>query len=544
MQSVKLRNMETGESVWLNIPSSYQMTGEVLARLGNPEIAQIVIAELGEPVLEKHLAGKAIVMKNGANELAFLEERMEGMTAQEKEIFLAALEIEEPYTLMEIVNLSCNLDKFAVYPGAVDEKALGDYIREHRKDVLAEYAENQAEMVGRRYAGEHCGCFLESGYVFRTGEALQPVYDGKYCPDPAYDRNAVFMVLIPVEKGGKAGKKAVSLALPASDEKLEVAAGNLGAADIGKCVPISIRSSNWELASHLPMAYDIRGLNDYARLLQGQGLTEKKEEMEKLFAALEAELPADMDAAVEIAGNLDHYRFLPKEVSEPAIYARYMLRDWLPQVDERLDDFIDFEGYGKYRMRADGVAQTGFGVLERTDRPLSQPPEEVTGFKLFSPLRGSFYARDGWNGLSDRAAELYPGDLAIYGDSIRKMIKRECEDLDEGSGLAAYIRNCLLKRKVASMMPSVELWKNELWGVLEVKTYGELTDGELKELVEEWNGQASDGWGECFEQRPIETSEGELYVSFWNSGKDFSIQTEKELKAAGNLSFAMQMGGM
>ena len=93
-------------------------------------------------------------------------------------------------------------------------------------------------------------------------------------------------------------------------------------------------------------------------------------------------------------------------------------------------------------------------------------------------------------------------------------------------------------------MPSVELWKNELWGVLEVKTYGELTDGELKELVEEWNGQASDGWGECFEQRPIETSEGELYVSFWNSGKDFSIQTEKELKAAGKLSFAMQMGGM
>ena len=52
MQSVKIRNMETEECVWLNIPSSYQTVREVFAGLGDPETVQIVSAEGQGPVLE------------------------------------------------------------------------------------------------------------------------------------------------------------------------------------------------------------------------------------------------------------------------------------------------------------------------------------------------------------------------------------------------------------------------------------------------------------------------------------------------------------
>lgn len=76
MQSVKLLNMETEESVWLNIPSSYQAFQDVLERLGEPEMAQIVSAEVREPVLEKHLKGKMLILGNGVNELEFLDMRM------------------------------------------------------------------------------------------------------------------------------------------------------------------------------------------------------------------------------------------------------------------------------------------------------------------------------------------------------------------------------------------------------------------------------------------------------------------------------------
>ncbi|CAK7088815.1 MAG: hypothetical protein ENTB_04557 [Enterocloster aldenensis] len=53
-----------------------------------------------------------------------------------------------------------------------------------------------------------------------------------------------------------------------------------------------------------------------------------------------------------------------------------------------------------------------------------------------------------------------------------------------------------------------------------------------------------DGWGEGFEQRPINTGDGELYVSFWNAGSDFSIRPDQELKGEQAQGFGMQMGGM
>lgn len=83
----------------------------------------------------------------------------------------------------------------------------------------------------------------------------------------------------------------------------------------------------------------------------------------------------------------------------------------------------------------------------------------------------------------------------------------------------------------------------EVWGVLEVQSYGSLSEKALKAVREYWCGQERDGWGEGFEQRPIQTSEGELYVSFRNSGNDIFIATEEQLKGM-EQNLGMQMGGM
>ena len=81
---------------------------------------------------------------------------------------------------------------------------------------------------------------------------------------------------------------------------------------------------------------------------------------------------------------------------------------------------------------------------------------------------------------------------------------------------------------------------NTLYGKVDFRLKEPFT-AEEKELVRSWCiGQAADGLGEVFEQRPIETEDGDLYVSMWNSGDDYFMYDEDEM----NDYLAQQQGGV
>ncbi len=495
--------------------------------------------------LKAHLKGMPLQPGQGIRELEFLDRHVEGMTEREKAVFHAALDIEGPISMAEIVNLSCNLDKFRLFDGVTGHEALGRYLlgKEEVPERLAPFLDYGA--AGREYTRNNVGRFTGYSYVIRTGEPLEQVYDGKYLPTPGYDRSCVIQVSLYSPFYAAGHGYSCPLSLPASEERLALAVENLGVNGLDECRVSGIICPVRELEDFLPFSRDIREMNAFAKLLAERNILGDAGTKEKLFAALEAEVPGNMAEAMEIAAGLERYTILPEDIRTADDYADYFLEEAQIYIDEEVQPFLDYKRLGECKMRKDGVVQTEHGLVRREDIPMAQFAEELEEFKLFSPLKGILYPYDeDWGGISDQPMEIGPGDLCQYEDQILERIGQERLEEEGERGLAVYLHNHLLERKVSSMNPTIELWNGKLWGVLEVKSHGPLSPQELSGLMEEWQGQESDGWGEGFEQREIKTEEGELCVSFWHSGDDFFIKTEQELKQWQTQDQGMQMGGI
>ena len=115
-------------------------------------------------------------------------------------------------------------------------------------------------------------------------------------------------------------------------------------------------------------------------------------------------------------------------------------------------------------------------------------------------------------------------ELADYEESIQSAITASLKG--SGGDLMPYFsekRNPGVKAKVLSAIPSVELRDGELMGCTTVRLKEPLDKAEMSALQEYLLGQFSDGWGEGFEQREIQTADGVLYVHFWEA-EPFSFE--------------------
>ena len=542
MLKVYLSNIATSEGLWLAFPMGSQERQEAM-KFGGEGTNEIGAATSPLEGLKTHLEGMTLQPGQGIRELEFLDQHTDCMTEKEKSIFQAALEIEKPRSVMEIVNLSCNLDKFVLYEGVSSHEELGRRVlgNEEMPEKVALYLDYGA--AGEKYAGSHAGCFTDLGYVVRTGEALEPLYDGKYLPEPGYDRSCVIKAWLSSPYYAAGNYRHYPVSLPASDDRLALAEEKLGWRKLEEYKVAYISCPVRELESCLPFSRDVREMNAFAGLLAERNILGDAGTREKLFAALEAAVPENMAQAMEVAAGLEQYEVLPEDIRTAVDYAYYYLEDAQIYIDDEVQPFLDYGKLGEFRMRKEGVVQTEYGLVLRRDRPIAQLTEELEEFRLFSPLSGLLYPYDeDYGGISDQPMEIGPGDLCQYEDQILERIGQERLEEEGERGLAVYLGNRLLKRKVFSMNPTVEMWNGELWGVLEVKSHGALSPQEMSGLMEEWLGQESDGWGEGFEQREIKTEEGDLCVSFWHSGDDFFIKTEQELKQQ-TQALGMKMGG-
>jgi hypothetical protein len=171
---------------------------------------------------------------------------------------------------------------------------------------------------------------------------------------------------------------------------------------------------------------------------------------------------------------------------------------------------------------------SGLGLVVGEDSFTVLPP--VTHLlKLYMPMTVDYYERNEWGDMEDDPTELSGREAAEYADSISAALLRERHPEEAERGLMEYYHeDDSVNSKVHSFTFTAEVRKGKLWGVAECRVQGELTPKEMSQLKEYISGQASDGFGEGFEQREIKVGGGiELYAHLWQDS-NWSIKTEQE----------------
>lgn len=169
------------------------------------------------------------------------------------------------------------------------------------------------------------------------------------------------------------------------------------------------------------------------------------------------------------------------------------------------------------------VLHDQYGSMDEVISAVRQMTQDAGPVKavFFCPLVGNI---DEGDGDMFTVGDSYLADSADeISDALRKYTAN-----DENDMATYYNEDDGVSEKLTSAVWSVEMHGDRLFGRIDCSLKEALTAEETEALRDWLTGQCSDGLGEGFEQQPIDTMDGELFVSFWNSGDDYAMMTESE----------------
>ena len=236
----------------------------------------------------------------------------------------------------------------------------------------------------------------------------------------------------------------------------------------------------------------------------------------------------DEDIGVKLFSDNDFGNHLLLTLSEDNSLAdanllTYIVQNASEDIKEALEQDILYDQYGSMNEVVAAVRQ------------MTQDAGPVKAV-FFCPLVGNI---DEGDGNMFTVGDSY---LADSEDEINDALKEYTAN-DENDMAAYYNEDDGIKEKLTSAVWSVELHGGRLFGRIDCSLKEPLTTEETERLREWITGQCADGLGEGFEQQPIDTMDGELFVSFWNSGDDYAMMTESEFEEYLQQN-EMHMGGM
>ena len=537
---MKIRAKNGGQTVDITLPATDMDMQYCMKCIGIEDIVPVCcISEVwDEPSYFGFLKGQTISM----DELNFFARRLDGMTEYEKRVvgvYSSETGIRE---MKQLINLTYSLQGLSLLTDLTDGNRVG--LRLYLDRHLA-ISEEKSKMDFNAYAqkifSEGKCKFLPHGILVDQGFQMEEVYNGKTFPE-YIDRPDETVSVLSLEN--EAGDKEY-LYLPTDISAMDKVKKRLNIAAFAEGIvngienirlPESILPSPEDMC--MSLQGDVQKLTLFNEMCQTVSCFDEAK-MDRLAMAAGFVGTSEFTDITYIAKHLDEFEIHP-QIHTDKEYGEFLVKEaGMFEVDELLLPHIDYAGVARDKRQAtmadSGFIPEGFVGTQRAIHEYQEYQGEFADllekngipcetFCLYSSLAGMMY-QDG-----EEQETLYRSELADYEEQIQKAILKERHVEEEPRGLMHYFDgNRQVAAKVISAFPKVQNIRGELFGVLECSICQPLTQNEIYELKNFWDGQMSDGWGEGFEQRPIYTQEGELYVSFWTQERHWGVMTEEEL---------------
>lgn len=506
-----------------------------MRRLGIKETVPMckIVDVLEDNNLMNLLKGEIVNM----DEVNFLARRLGSLSAYERNVLSIYTDSNCIATMKDLINLTYSTQGLSLITDFSEPEQVGK--RLYMDEMLAMSEEEEKHVNFIRFAEktfkENLSEVMPYGVFVEHGFQLQEVYNGKTFPEYFYSD----VIVAAIEVQNSAGDTEY-LYLPTDICSMNKVKARLGVLDYWELKVTDIH--NMKLPDILvPVPEDVKEISQLTLFNEMCQAVSRFDEvqMKQLAMVVEFTGHASFTEVTSLAKNLGEFEVNPF-VHNHEEYGKFWVKEsGLFDVDELLLPHIDYASFAADKIAGTLVASgyVGEGFVGAT-RPLAEyqqyegefaDPLELDydcfeDFCLFSPLIANLMIE------GDDAGNLYGSDLTQYKEVITEAIEKEECVGEEVRGLMHYFdKSREVAAKVLSAQPKVTEINGELYGVLKCKISEPLTEEDINVLKEYWAGQMSDGWGEGFEQRSIDVDEGEIYVSFWNSGNHWSVMTEEEL---------------
>lgn len=344
-----LKNSQQPELPAVSVEFPITRYEEVYARLeavglGHIAISDCCVAEIDDdyPVL-KRLEKTAV----NVDELDYLAKRLESFDSYELAQFQGAAVSCGYFNMRDLINLTFCCQEVTVVQNFTDLTAIG---RKHYMDLHGGLTEAEQKTVDFRKTALSLllteeGKITPYGVVYDNGMKLEPIYDGLYFPDYRYSGDTLLTIAATDDHLPKDTEDIAWLYLPMEECQIKrtLMRAGIQTDEMRLCIEEN------ELPDAMSALVEIDDVFELNRLcVCVQKLS--RNEYPKLQAALLLTKPSDVTEARHLAEQLDLFDYIPG-ISTPEEYGRHMItQSGHFEYDDNLNDFYDYEKYGKWRM--------------------------------------------------------------------------------------------------------------------------------------------------------------------------------------------------